>query len=78
MQTMDGVVTVVQESRFQLMDDEGVYHHFLLSPSASAEPAELGPLQKRQARVRVRYNKASNLIANIAHRIDVFDDAARS
>jgi hypothetical protein len=66
---MDGVVTLVQESRFQLVDDEGIAHLFLLSHSASAEPSQLGPLQKRQARVRVGYERAPNLIANLAHRI---------
>ena len=28
---MEGVVTIVQESRFQLLDDEGVAHHFVLA-----------------------------------------------
>ena len=71
MQTMAGVVTLVQESRFQLMDDDGIYHHFLLSHAAAAEPADLGPLQARQERVRVRYEKAANLIALTAHHIEV-------
>ncbi len=39
--TMDGVVTVVQESRFQLTDDAGVSHLFILSPDAAAEPDQL-------------------------------------
>ena len=69
MQTMDGVITVVQESRFQMRDDRGVYHHFLLSHGAAAEPADLEPLQAREARVRVRYGKAPNLLAQVAHNI---------
>ena len=73
MQTMEGVITVVQESRFQMMDAHGVYHHFLLSHGAAAEPADLQPLQAQHARVRVRYEKAPNLIAQIAHRIDLCD-----
>ena len=75
MRTMEGVVTLAQESRFQLMDDAGVYHLFLLSHGAAAEPAELTPLQARQARVRVRYRHATNLIAQVAHRIDICDPA---
>jgi hypothetical protein len=71
MQTKDGVITVVQESRFQLMDDAGIYHLFVLAHGAVADPADLAPLQQRQARVRVRYRKASDLIAHVAYRIDL-------
>ena len=69
MRTMDGIVTLVQESRFQLVDDQGIGHLFILSHSASAEPSQLGPLQIRQARVRVSYENAPDLIASIAHKI---------
>ena len=71
MQTMTGVVTLVQESRFQLLDDAGVYHLFLLSHDAAAEPADLEPLQFCQSRVRVKYEKAPNLIAQTAHRVEI-------
>ena len=73
MRTIEGVVTLVQESRFQMMDDRGVYHHFLLSRGAAADPADLAPLQARQARVRVRYGQAPDLIAQVAHRIELCD-----
>ncbi len=71
MRTMDGVVTLVQESRFQLVDDRGIAHLFVLSHGASAEPSQLGPLQRRQARVRVGYKEASNMIANVAHTVEL-------
>ena len=71
MQTIEGVVTIVQESRFQLMDADGVYHHFLLSHGAAIDPADLPPLQARQARVRVGFGKASNMIARTARRIEL-------
>ena len=71
MRTIDGVVTLVQESRFQLIDDGGIGHLFLLSHGAAAEPSQLGPLQKRQARVRVSYDDAPNLIAKIARKIEL-------
>ena len=73
MQTMDGVITMVQESRFQMRDDRGVYHLFLLSHAAAAEPADLAPMLKGAARVRIRYDKAPNLLAQIAHRIECLD-----
>ena len=61
---MDGVVTLVQEGRFQLTDDGGVSHLFILSPWAAAETEQLAPLQRRQARVRVTYKPARNAIGN--------------
>lgn len=69
MRTMDGVVTLVQESRFQLTDGEGVSHLFVLSHKAPLEPAQLVPLQSAQARVTVGYEEAPNLIALLAHSI---------
>lgn len=71
MRTLSGIVTVVQESRFQLVDDGGIGHLFVLSHGAAAEPSQLGDLQRRQARVRVSYQVASNMIANIAKRIEL-------
>lgn len=76
MQMMEGIVTLAQESRFQLVDEAGVAHLFILSHAAAAEPAQLGALQKRQAKVRVRYTQAPKSIANVAHRIVLFADTA--
>ena len=67
--SMTGIVTIVQEGRFQLTDDAGVSHLFLLSPHAAAETAQLNDLQHRQSRIRVRYTPAANLIGNVAHKI---------
>ena len=67
--TMNGIVTIVQEGRFQMTDDDGVSHLFILSPLAAAETEQLSLLQKRQARVRVRYKPAANLIGNTASAI---------
>ena len=39
MQSMTGLVTIVQEGRFQLLDDDGVSHHFLLKWSAAPDPS---------------------------------------
>ncbi len=66
---MEGVVTMVQESRFQLTDDRGVSHLFILGHDAAAEPDQLVPLSQRQARVRVRYTRPENIIGLIAHSI---------
>jgi hypothetical protein len=72
---MEGVVTIVQEGRFQLTDTAGVSHHFILGRLTWPETDQLIDLQNRQARVRVRYSKAHGLIAYLAHRIDLLDAA---
>ena len=64
--SMDGVVTIAQESRFQLTDENGVAHLFVLSHASLAEPDQLEPLQARQARVRVRYVEPRNIIGLVA------------
>ena len=69
MRTMDGIVTIVQESRFQLTDAGGVSHLFVLSHDTLAEPDQLEPLQRRQARVRVRYSVPRNIIGLLAHSV---------
>jgi hypothetical protein len=71
MPTMVGIVTLAQESRFQLTDDRGIGHLFILSHGASAEPSQLVDLQHRQTRISVRYKESTTLIANIAKRIDL-------
>ena len=70
---MSGIVTMVAESRFQLTDDAGVSHFFVLGHGAAAEPADLTPLQHRQARIRVRYEAAPNLIGDVATEIHLAD-----
>lgn len=73
MATMRGIVTIVQESRFQMTDDGGVSHHFMLSPNAAAETDQLAALQHRQARIRVTYQSVPNVIGNTATRIELLD-----
>ncbi len=64
--TMQGTVTIVQEGRFQLTDDDGVGHLFILGHLCGTEASQLPALQRRQARVRVSYTPAQNLIGNLA------------
>ena len=75
MNVTTGVVTLAQESRFQLVDDAGIAHHFILSHGAASEPSQLGALQRRQARIHVQWRDAPNLIARIARRIELAEDA---
>ena len=77
MRSVQGIVTIVQEGRFQLVDAHGVAHHFLLSYSAALEPQQLSPLQCDQAMVRVWCKPAPGLIGHVAARIDVLDGERR-
>ena len=76
MATVDGTITVVQESRFQMTDDDGASHLFTLSPNAAAEPSQLAPLAARQARIRVRYREGDNVIGFVAQSIHVLGAGA--
>ena len=77
MATMDGRITLAQESRFQLTDEAGVGHLFTLGPWCAAEPAQLGPLAESQAPVRITYKKGQDVIGFVAQRIDLRAEANR-
>ncbi len=66
---MDGVITIVQEGRFQMTDDAGVSHLFILGHAAAAETEQLDAIRRGTARVRVRFEEPGNLIGNVATRI---------
>ncbi len=76
MPDMEGVVTIVQEGRFQLTDTGGVSHHFVLSRHALAETEQLPVLARDQSRVRVKYDQAAGVIAYEAKRITLLDAPA--
>ncbi len=73
MPVMEGVITIVQESRFQLTDMAGVSHLFLLSHSSMAEPEQLVPLQDAATPVRVNYTQPRNIIGMVAKSIEIPD-----
>ena len=67
METMAGIVTIVQEGRFQLLDAAGVSHHFILAHTAAAEPEQLPSLVNR--RVVVSYRNPEEVIGHVATRL---------
>ncbi len=73
MESMEGIITIVQEGRFQLCDADGVSHQFELSHKAAVEPAQLPPLQSEQAHVRVTYEPGENVIGFIVRSIERLD-----
>ena len=68
---LKGRVTIVQEGRFQVIDDDGAGHLFILSPHAAAETTQLRGLARNQARVTVTYKDAALVVGLMAERIDV-------
>jgi hypothetical protein len=76
MESMTGVIIVVQESRFRVIGDDGIPCQFVLSHKAPLEPQDLPPLQRAQAHVRVRYAPSRSLIAGVAHDLVVLDRPA--
>lgn len=77
MRVLEGVVTVVQEGRFLLTDDDGVTHLVVLSHASSAEPDQLPRLQRDQARVRVNCEQAPGLVAYVARKIELVSQRNR-
>ncbi len=71
MDSIEGRVIFAQESRFQLLDRNGVAHHFVLSHSSAADSEQLPALQRDQARVRVSYKPAPGLLTHAAMRISL-------
>ena len=70
---MVGTVLLAQEGRFQLRDEAGASHLFLLGHAAFAETDQLPALARSQSKVRVSYKEAANIIALIAKRIDLLE-----
>ena len=75
MPVMEGVITIVQESRFQLTDMAGISHFFLLGHASMAEPEQLVPLQRDATHVRVTYSQPRNIIGMVVKFIELPDVA---
>ena len=70
MKSVEGVITIVQEGRFQMTDRQGVSRLFVLSPNAAMETEQLVPLVHDRIAVRVTYRDGDNALAHVATRID--------
>ena len=69
--TVDGVVTLVQEPRFQLVDDAGVAHLFVIASDAPFDAIQLAACVRSTQRVRVTSRPAPGLIARLATSVSV-------
>jgi hypothetical protein len=75
MQTRVGHVSLVQESRFQLVEDDGRSTLFILSHAAAIDPQDLPALQRDASRIAVRCSAAPGRVAQVAHTIRILDRA---
>ena len=69
MKTASGIITLVQEHRFQLESDNGRHLLFILAHDAKQEWEDLKRLEKENCHVVVRYTDSEKLIASTAHEI---------
>ena len=71
MPKLTGRVAIVQEGRFQVIDDEGAGHLFILSPHAAMETSQLRPLARAQSRVTVTYRDVALVVGMMAERVEL-------
>lgn len=76
MRQATGILTVVQESRFQLHSD-GRSQLFVVDRRASIEPQDLTAMLESNARVTVHYDRAEGRIVGVAHDISMPGDLPR-
>jgi hypothetical protein len=74
-QTVTGIITLVQEDRFQLAREDGRKELFLLGRWARQNGGDLHRLAHEGRPVTVRYSRAPGLIAETAHHIALVDHA---
>lgn len=67
MQTSYGVIVLVQEHRFRLVDDHGGHALFVLAHGAPLEWQDLERLRQAGRQVRVSHTPAPGKIAAVAH-----------
>ena len=66
METVSGVITLVQEDRFQLAGEDGHKHLFVLSHRSLTDIDDLQALERARQRVVVRCAPADRLVAYVA------------
>jgi hypothetical protein len=67
MKIATGVVTLAQEHRFQLVDDQGVNRLFILDHAAPVQGTDLRRLANAQKQVKVFYTGSNTINAYTAH-----------
>ncbi|EWY40638.1 hypothetical protein N825_34570 [Skermanella stibiiresistens SB22] len=78
LKTMTGVITIVQEGRFRMEQEDGQPILLVLAPSAPIEPQDLPGLKRARARVTVAYEDSATLVAGVVHDIWLAEDSELS
>lgn len=65
----NGIITVVQEHRFQLRQDNGQHRLFILGQDAPQEWSDLQALKDRGQPVTVYFSENERVVAATAHDI---------
>ena len=68
-QNIGGVITLVQEGRFTMLCDDGVYRLFLLAHDCPADQPDLEQAMRENTHIAVACDAAKNLIAARARHI---------
>jgi hypothetical protein len=76
MRSMTGVLTLVQEERFQLLGN-GEHALFVLAHDAPLEGAELKALQAAGTAVTIDYDDVPGVLVHVAHRVSAASPEAR-
>jgi hypothetical protein len=77
MKRVEGVISLTQEGRFELVTDNGRVLHFMLAHNASIEPQDLPPLQREQRRLEVDYTEPGHIIGCLAHAMRTVDKSGK-
>lgn len=67
MKTVSGIIRLVQEHRFRLIDEDGGDRLFILSHGAPVEWRDLEAIQEAERLVTVYYDEIDNMLAAEAH-----------
>ena len=70
MATAAGIITVVQEGRFQLALEQGGTRLFILAHNAPIDPGQLTGLRDAKTHVAVEFHSAGDLTADAACAIE--------
>jgi hypothetical protein len=73
MKSVEGIITLAQEGRFELVTEGGRVMQFVLAHNARIEPQDLPSLRRQGWHLRVEYTEPTHIIGHVAHRLWVVD-----
>ena len=73
MKSVEGLITLTQEGRFELVTERGRVMQFVLAQDASLEPQDLPTLRGGRRRIRVDYTEPNHIVGYLAHALSEAD-----